>query len=132
VSPAPGSPDAGRRPNRNRQALPPLTRDAYVESVPSPPSPEPRDAQVRAVRRVTRGVAAAAVLGTAVFGGLAAAGAQGQGGADDQPAAAAEPDDDRGSVRGAVDSALDEFFGRSDSQAPAPTDGTPVAPSGGS
>ncbi len=35
-------------------------------------SPE-RDAQVRTVTRITRGVAVAAVLGTAVFGGLAAA-----------------------------------------------------------
>ena len=37
----------------------------------SPTPPSPREEGDRRVRRVTRGVAAAAILGTAVFGGLA-------------------------------------------------------------
>lgn len=119
-------------PNRNREPLPPLTRESYGENVPPPPSRDPRDDRNRTVRRVTLGVAAAAVLGTAVFTGLAAAGSQGESEADDAPATAVEPDDDGGSVRGAVDDALDRFFGQGDAQAPSPSDLAPVAPSGGS
>ncbi len=40
---------------------------------PSPDAPRERDAGVRRVSRVGYGLAAAAVLGTALFGGLAAA-----------------------------------------------------------
>ena len=93
--------------------------------------PEPRDAHTRRIRRVTRGVAAAAVLGTAAFGGLAAAASRSEAAAEDPPAAT----HDRtrvDSVRGAIDSMLADVFGDEDAQAPSSSDRAPVAPSGGS
>ena len=59
----------------------PLPGPAYAGFMPSPHEHPPvrsrsRDEHVRSVSRATRAIAALAVLGTAIFGGLAAASAR--------------------------------------------------------
>ena len=96
------------------------------------PSPLPTDArrdQHLRVRRVTRGVAAAAVLGTAVVGGLAAAGSNES--AEAAPPATPTEVTASGLARDVVDSLFDRVLGE-DAEAPSSSGRTPVAPSGGS
>ena len=90
----------------------------YRTPDPDPDLPNERDTRIRRVSRVTRGVAAAAVLGTAVFGGLAATtyhgGTQATSGASTATASVA--------TKASLSAA----------QAPSASTQTPVASSGGS
>lgn len=94
-----------------------------------PASPAPREEGNRRVRRVTRGVAAAAILGTAVFGGLAWAADDDSGATSSGASATSSPslgsffgdDDDDG--HGSVDQGW---------QAPSATQQPPAATSGAS
>jgi hypothetical protein len=85
------------------------------------------------VRRVTAGVAAAAVLGTVVFGGLAAAGSKDSASADDPAATTGGPTGDDGAQgdRGG-DAMPGRFFDDGGAQTPSPSEQAPVAPSGAS
>ena len=96
---------------------------------PEPPG-ERRDRQLRAVGKVTRGVAAAAVLGTVVVGGLAAADAS-DGPSNEAPATTHEVTAS-GLARDVIDSLLTRVLGEGDAQAPSSSGRAPVAPSGGS
>ncbi|WP_217920757.1 hypothetical protein [Miltoncostaea oceani] len=93
--------------------------DGHRFTPPSGRRSHERDAQVRAVTRITRGVAAVAVLGTAVFGGLAAAAT----GSSQAPPAA---------VPGATASASAAADATGAVIAPAASTQPPVASSGGS
>ena len=78
---------------------------------------------------MTRGVAAAAVLGTVVVGGLAAT--AGNESAEAEPPAKATEVTASGLARDAIDSLFDRVLGE-DAEAPSSSGRTPVAPSGGS
>ena len=97
---------------------------------PTPPSP--REEGDRRVRRVTRGVAAAAILGTAVFGGLAYA----------HNGDTATSSSGTAATASSSSSSSDGWFTRGDdgdrggivqgTQAPQPTQQAPAATSGAS
>lgn len=95
-----------------------------------PVSPAARDQGNRSVKRITRGVAAAAILGTAVFGGLAWAAADGTGTTSSNTEADSSSflgsffhDDDDDDGHGAIDQGW---------QAPSATQQAPAATSGAS
>ena len=95
----------------------------YRTPDPDPDLPNERDTRIRRVTRVTRGVAAAAVLGTAVFGGLAAATYHG---GTQATSTAASSGASTATASVATKASL------SAAQAPSASTQTPVASSGGS